>query len=114
MQLNNLLQANGGAGRLRWGDAVRGGPDHCPSWTIDAFRQSPNHPARSQLTFAYSRRHGIWSWHGADFGHSQGGSRSSSPEASPCSKHYTLVARAKFIVPDPRVSTLSTDFRRFR
>jgi len=39
MQLNNLLQSNGGAGRLRWGDPIRGGPDHTPSWTISAFRQ---------------------------------------------------------------------------
>ena len=38
LQLNNLLQSNGGAGRLRWGDPIRGGPDHRPSWTISAFR----------------------------------------------------------------------------
>ncbi|KAF9651704.1 hypothetical protein BDM02DRAFT_3110142 [Thelephora ganbajun] len=38
MQLNNLLQANGGTGRLRWGDPINKGPDQCrPHWTINAF-----------------------------------------------------------------------------
>ena len=50
MQLNNLLQANGGIGRLRWGLPIRGGPDDRPSWTIEAFRQSPNHLAYPHLT----------------------------------------------------------------
>jgi len=38
MQLNNRLQANGGAGRLRWGDPINLGPDHHPIWTVAAFR----------------------------------------------------------------------------
>ena len=38
MRLNNLLQANGGSGRLSWGNPIRDGPDDRPIWTIVAYR----------------------------------------------------------------------------
>ena len=95
MQLNNLLQSNGGAGRLRWGEATRGGPEHHPNWTISAFRQSPKRPVYSHLTSAYSRRYGVRQRHWGNLGRGQGGSRSPSPEADPCAQLRTLVDRAK-------------------
>ncbi|KAF9652935.1 hypothetical protein BDM02DRAFT_3108587 [Thelephora ganbajun] len=36
MQLNNLLQANGGTGRLHWGEPIKGGFEHSPTWTVIA------------------------------------------------------------------------------
>ena len=113
MQLNNLLQANGGAGRLRWGDPIRGGPDHCPSWTINASRQSRSRLPYSHLTSAYSRWRRFRLRHREDLGCGKGGSRSQSPETSPCLQHYLLVAREGLIV-HLRVSSFSASFCRLR
>jgi len=37
MQLNNWLQAHGGAHRLVWNNYIAGGPRHRPNWCSDCF-----------------------------------------------------------------------------
>ena len=38
LELNQYLQSNGGADRLRW-KVVKEGPDDSPTWTADAIRK---------------------------------------------------------------------------
>lgn len=96
MQLNNHLQAIRGTERLRWGKPIKSGPDNSPSWSITAFRQSPNCLVYSYLTCLHSRRQRVRSRHWGQSGRGQGGSRSSSPEASPCSQLQRLVPEGSF------------------